>query len=238
MGALVTDLPSPGSTDWSGLRVVVAGLGIAGFACADGRLQRGAQVTVVDGNDGPDQQNKAQILDVLGASVRLGDGHTLPDADLLVVSPGLRPSAPITTAALAAGMPPAERRELAWRLRERAEKEQEPAILEAVSFRFRGHSVIDADRYRDPEEVKKGRSQDPILMFAKQLLDAAVVDEGWLKETDARVKREVQAAIDFADKSPDPKFEDLFDYMYASPVPNTPGREEALQIARNVQGGR
>ena len=129
-------------------------------------------------------------------------------------------------------------RDAARRLRERAEKEQEPAILEAVSFRFRGHSVIDADRYRDPEEVKKGRSQDPILMFAKQLLDAGVADDGWLKETDARVKREVQAAIDFADKSPDPKFEDLFDYMYASPVPNTPGREEALQIARNVQGGR
>jgi len=118
MGALVTDLPSPGSTDWSGLRVVVAGLGIAGFACADGLLQRGAQVTVVDGNDGPDQQNKAQILDVLGASVRLGDGHTLPDTDLLVVSPGLRPSAPITTAALSAGMPVWGELELAWRLRD------------------------------------------------------------------------------------------------------------------------
>src|SRR5919199_356850 len=39
------------------------------------------------------------------------------------------------------------------RLRERAEKEHQPAILEAVSFRFRGHSVIDADRYRDPEEI-------------------------------------------------------------------------------------
>jgi pyruvate dehydrogenase E1 component alpha subunit len=129
-------------------------------------------------------------------------------------------------------------RDAARRLRERAEKEHEPAILEAVSFRFRGHSVIDADRYRDPEEVKKGRSEDPILMFAKQLLDAGIIEDAWLKETDSRVRREVQAAIDFADKSPDPKFEDLFDFMYATEVPNTPGRAEALEIARNVQGGR
>jgi pyruvate dehydrogenase E1 component alpha subunit len=129
-------------------------------------------------------------------------------------------------------------RDAARRLRDRAEKDKEPAILEAISFRFRGHSVIDADRYRDPEEVKKGRSEDPIPMFAKQLLDAGVVDDAWLKEIDAQVKREVQAAIDFADKSPDPKIEDLFDYMYATPVPNTPGREEALEIARNAQGGR
>jgi len=120
MGAIVTDLPSPGSTDWSGLRVVVAGLGIAGFACADALLQRGADVTVVDDHDGPDQQNKAQILEVLGATVRLGDGRSLPDADLLVVSPGLPPSAPIITAALAAGMPVWGELELAWRVRDPA----------------------------------------------------------------------------------------------------------------------
>ena len=46
------------------------------------------------------------------------------------------------------------------------------------------------------------------------------------------------SAIDFAEKSSDPKIEDLFDFMYASPVPNTPGREEALALARQTQGGR
>ncbi|KPV50606.1 dehydrogenase, partial [Kouleothrix aurantiaca] len=63
-------------------------------------------------------------------------------------------------------------RDAALRLRERAQNEKEPAILEAVSFRFRGHSVIDADRYRDPEEVKQGRAQDPISLFAHQLTEA------------------------------------------------------------------
>jgi len=124
------------------------------------------------------------------------------------------------------------------RLRERANTEKEPAILEALSFRFRGHSVIDADRYRDPEEVKQGRAEDPVAMFAKRLSDAGIADDDWLKETAKQVDREVQEAIDFADKSPDPKIEDLFDYMYATSVPNTPGREEALAIARQVRGGR
>lgn len=129
-------------------------------------------------------------------------------------------------------------RDAAKRLRERAERDHEPAILEAVSFRFRGHSVIDADRYRDPEEVKKGRAQDPVSIFAQQLSDAGMIDDAWLKEIAGQVEREVQAAIDFAEKSPDPKIEDLFDYMYASPVPNTPGREEAAAIAQQLQGGR
>ena len=129
-------------------------------------------------------------------------------------------------------------RDAALRLRERAQNEKEPAILEAVSFRFRGHSVIDADRYRDPEEVKQGRAQDPISLFAHQITEAGVVDDAWLKATTERVEKEVQEAIDFAEKSPNPKIEDLFDYMYASPVPNTPGREEAAAIAQQAQGGR
>jgi pyruvate dehydrogenase E1 component subunit alpha len=125
-------------------------------------------------------------------------------------------------------------RDAVRRLRERAEHEHEPAILEVTSFRFRGHSVIDADRYRDQEEVKRERQQqDPVLLFAKRLTEAHIVDQAWLKETASRVEREVQEAIDFADKSPDPKIEDLFDYMYASAVPNTPGRDAALAIVQS-----
>ena len=122
-------------------------------------------------------------------------------------------------------------RDAVRRLRDRAEREREPAILEAVSFRFRGHSVIDSDRYRDPEEVKRGRAEDPITAFAAALTESGIVDEAWLKETAARVEREVQVAIDFADAAPDPELEDLFTYMYATPVPNTPGGEDARALA-------
>jgi len=114
----VTALPQPGQQSWRGLRVVVAGLGIAGFACADALLQREADVIVIDDNNGPQQVNKAQILEVLGATVRLGENGSLPDADLLVVSPGLPPSASVIQAALAAGMPVWGELELAWRIRD------------------------------------------------------------------------------------------------------------------------
>jgi pyruvate dehydrogenase E1 component alpha subunit len=130
-------------------------------------------------------------------------------------------------------------RDVTRRLRERAEKEHKPAILDVVSFRFRGHSVIDPDRYRDQEEVRRERvRQDPVLRFSEKLTQNKIVDEAWLKEVAERVEVEVQAAIDFADKSPDPKIEDLFDYMYATPVPNTPGRAEALEIAQQLGGAR
>ena len=49
-------------------------------------------------------------------------------------------------------------RDVSRRLREKAEKDKEPAIMDVVSFRFRGHSVIDPDRYRNQDEVKKGRA--------------------------------------------------------------------------------
>ena len=64
-----------------GIRVVVAGLGIAGFACADALLQREADVIVIDDNNGPQQVNKAQILEVLGATVRLGTAATVDALD-------------------------------------------------------------------------------------------------------------------------------------------------------------
>ena len=45
---------------------------------------------------------------------------------------------------------------------ELAREQHEPSLVEAVSFRFRGHSVVDPDRYRDKQEVQQGRAADPI----------------------------------------------------------------------------
>ena len=104
--------------DWSGVHVGVAGIGIAGFAAADALLHLGARVTAIDAASGPRQVERAHVLETLGATVRLGDGDTLPDGlDLLVVSPGLPPRAPVIRAAEAAGVPVWGELELAWRLR-------------------------------------------------------------------------------------------------------------------------
>jgi UDP-N-acetylmuramoylalanine--D-glutamate ligase len=105
-------------SDWSAIHAVVAGIGVAGFACGDQLAHLGARVTVVDGADGPRQRERADVLEVVGATVRLGDGDTLPDeVDVLVVSPGLPPYAPIIRAAQERGIPVWGELELAWRIR-------------------------------------------------------------------------------------------------------------------------
>jgi len=96
-----------------------------------------------------------------------------------------------------------------------AREEHEPILIEAVSFRFRGHSVVDPDRYRSEEEVRTGRSNDPIAAFAQRLMAAGILDENKQHEIEERVEREVNDAIKFADESPDPAVDELFDYMYA-----------------------
>lgn len=106
-------------SDWSRWRVTVAGIGVAGYAAADALQQLGAQVTIVDGADGPSQRERAAILQTLGATVLLGHVGGVPaDTDLLVVSPGLRPTAPIIADALSRGVPVWGELELAWRLRD------------------------------------------------------------------------------------------------------------------------
>src|SRR5689334_4941511 len=106
--------------DWSGVRAVVAGFGVSGFAAADNLTHLGASVVALD--EKPDgKEEKAELLGVLGADVRLGEGVTaeLPaEADLLVVSPGWKPSAPLVAQARARGVPVWGEVELAWRLRD------------------------------------------------------------------------------------------------------------------------
>src|SRR5438552_6716984 len=80
-----------------------------------------------------------------------------------------------------------------------ARDKHEPSLVEAVSFRFRGHSVVDPDRYRDKEEVQKGRAHDPIAAFAARLTAAGLLDEQTAHEIDERVRREVEDAVTFAE---------------------------------------
>jgi UDP-N-acetylmuramoylalanine--D-glutamate ligase len=107
--------------DWSALDVVVAGIGMSGFAAADALIQVGARVTVVDERDDDLERERAQILEILGADVRLGAGVTnaVPGRPhLIVTSPGWRPSAPLLVAAAQTGIPVWGEVELAWRLRD------------------------------------------------------------------------------------------------------------------------
>ncbi len=96
-----------------------------------------------------------------------------------------------------------------------ARDEHTPSLIEAVSYRFRGHSVVDPDRYRDQNEVQRGRERDPITAFAARLLTAGLARESDLREIEERAQREVDAAVEFAEQSPDPSPDSLYDFIYA-----------------------
>jgi UDP-N-acetylmuramoylalanine--D-glutamate ligase len=109
------------TSDWSQVRVCVVGLGVAGFAAADALVNLNANVVVIDAESGERQQERATILEILGAEIKFGDDTKLPEGiDLLVLSPGVSPLAPIVAAAQSAGVQIWGELELAWRLRDPA----------------------------------------------------------------------------------------------------------------------
>ena len=120
-------------------------------------------------------------------------------------------------------------RDTAAELVERARKEQTPFLLEAWSYRQKGHSVVDPAKYRTEEQWEQARSQenDPIALFDAKLTEAGVLTDDLREEIAASVKAEVAEAADFAENSPHPDVSTLFDYTYATPVPNESRRMPA-----------
>ncbi|MGW5724624.1 pyruvate dehydrogenase (acetyl-transferring) E1 component subunit alpha [Nocardia beijingensis] len=109
-------------------------------------------------------------------------------------------------------------RDVAGELIETARREKKPALLEAVSHRLKGHSVVDPAKYRTEDAVSIARSNDPIVRWRDALLAAGVLDDRSVAELEAEVTAAVAAAVEFADASPHPEPSSLFDYNYATPV--------------------
>ena len=106
-------------SDWSNVNVCVVGFGVAGFSMADALVQMDAQVTVIDGGPRDVHDDKATLLEVLGAQFQFDNDHDLPDGmDLLVVSPGVKPDSSIIRKAHEQSIPIWGELELAWRLRD------------------------------------------------------------------------------------------------------------------------
>ncbi len=120
-GGHVRDASALGRADqWDGVKAVVAGFGVSGIAAVDNLLFLGADVTALDERENSHGE-RADLLESLGAKLRLGPGSTatLPDdVDVVVTSPGWRPDAPLLAQATARGIPVWGEVELAWRLRD------------------------------------------------------------------------------------------------------------------------
>jgi dihydrolipoamide dehydrogenase len=97
---------------------------------------------------------------------------------------------------------------------EKTRNDSEPRFIEALCYRFRGHSVVDPDKYRSQEDKEKWRKADPIVFFEHELEQAGLADEEYFKQVRQEVDGEVQEVIKFADESPDPQVDELYRYVY------------------------
>ncbi|WP_084486346.1 pyruvate dehydrogenase (acetyl-transferring) E1 component subunit alpha [Nocardia sienata] len=110
-------------------------------------------------------------------------------------------------------------RDTARELIETARRESKPALLEAVSYRLKGHSVVDPAKYRTSGTVAEARDNDPVTRWHAALLRVGVLTEESAADLEESVAAGVRAAVEFADASPHPDPSSLFDYNYATPVP-------------------
>jgi pyruvate dehydrogenase E1 component alpha subunit len=97
---------------------------------------------------------------------------------------------------------------------ERVREDHRPVLVEAVTYRFRGHSMADPEQYRTKEEVAQWRARDPIPAFGGRLVREGLLDEDGLRAIDEDAIARVDAAVEFAEASPFPAADSLYDDVY------------------------
>jgi pyruvate dehydrogenase E1 component alpha subunit len=118
----------------------------------------------------------------------------------------------------------------AERLLARARDEREPAVLEAMTYRYRGHSVADAGlSYRGKEEIAEHQEHDPIDRAVAALRERGMLSDGDLEGMRERAEARVREAVEFADRSPQPEEDGLVDHLYGDP-------RAGEQLARMARG--
>jgi pyruvate dehydrogenase E1 component alpha subunit len=95
-----------------------------------------------------------------------------------------------------------------------ARDQRKPQLVEALTYRFRGHSMADPEEYRTKEQVEEWRKRDPIENFKDRLVDEGVISDDDAKKLDEEVMHEVDEATEFADNSPFPDLDSLYDDIY------------------------
>jgi pyruvate dehydrogenase E1 component alpha subunit len=95
-----------------------------------------------------------------------------------------------------------------------AREERRPTLLEAFTYRYRGHSAADPEVYREREEVEEWREKDPIETFARRCVEEGVLGEREVQEVRDKAEEDVTAAVAFADSSPEPALDTLYESLY------------------------
>nr|YP_009296175.1 pyruvate dehydrogenase E1 component alpha subunit [Sebdenia flabellata]AOM65110.1 pyruvate dehydrogenase E1 component alpha subunit [Sebdenia flabellata] len=105
-------------------------------------------------------------------------------------------------------------REVAQQSISRARLGEGPTLIEALTYRFRGHSLADPDELRSRQEKEAWLARDPIKRLKSYLIDNALVNVDTINEIHIKVKKEIDSAIEFALSSPEPSIRDLKQYLF------------------------
>jgi pyruvate dehydrogenase E1 component alpha subunit len=97
----------------------------------------------------------------------------------------------------------------------RARAGEGPTVIEALTYRFRGHSLADPDELRSKEEKEFWFSRDPIKRLASYLLENSLATEAELKEIDKKIEAVIDDAVKFAESSPEPDSSELYRFIFA-----------------------
>ena len=111
------------------------------------------------------------------------------------------------------GMDPVDMYRVVRTACEHARSGEGPYFVEALTYRFRGHSMADPEMYRPREEVREWRTKDPIPAYAKVLVEHGVATEEELQRLDQEVEQEVLEAVRFAEESPPPDPSTVFEHI-------------------------
>jgi pyruvate dehydrogenase E1 component alpha subunit len=103
----------------------------------------------------------------------------------------------------------------------KARDDRQPQLVEAVTYRYRGHSMADPEEYRTKEEVEDWRKRDPIAAFSKRLVDEGVLSQEDVAGYDKEAIERVDESVKFADNSAFPELDSLYDhvYLYTGDIP-------------------
>ena len=96
----------------------------------------------------------------------------------------------------------------------RARRGEGPTLIEMKTYRWYGHSEIDPANYRTQEEVEYWKKRAPVPRFERLLMERGVIDESHKQSTLQRIEREIEEAIDFAEKSPHPDPSEILEDVY------------------------
>jgi len=94
-----------------------------------------------------------------------------------------------------------------------------PYLLEIMTYRYRGHSMGDPERYRDKDEVKKWEKEDPIGKFRNYILEEKIATEAELVKKEKKAEKIIEEAVAFAESSPNPAKDTLFEDIYVEDFP-------------------